>query len=259
MAVLLHVTDLHLTGDGSQPYGLCPRERLQRFVARVNDEFAYADAVVCTGDLTHAAQPASYDELQTCLAGSSVPWQITIGNHDSRPMFLERFAAHGQGGFAQSYRRLAGVDLCLLDTHLEDSSGGTICEARLAWLNERLADATQPVALFMHHHPSPLGIRAVDAIALERADELAAVLAPHRQRLLFIGHGHTHRTSFGQWHGIPVIGQRSLVHQASLGLRRSVRLVTSAPAFSVIEIDAGAFRVHHEDLDLGPVLERAAH
>ncbi|MBP8305804.1 MAG: metallophosphoesterase [Burkholderiaceae bacterium] len=259
MAVLLHVTDLHLTGDGSRPYGMCPRERLERFVARVNDEFAYADAVVCTGDLTHAAQSASYDELQACIAGSAVPWRITIGNHDSRPLFLERFAAHGRGGFAQSYHRLAGVDLCLVDTHLEDSASGTVCDARLAWLADSLASATQPVALFMHHHPSPLGIRAVDAIALQRADELAAVLAPHRNRLLFIGHGHTHRTCFGQWQGIPVIGQRSLVHQASLGLRRSTRLVSGTPAFSVIEIADGAFRVHHEDLDASPALARAAH
>lgn len=259
MAVLLHVTDLHLTGDGSQPYGLCPRERLERFVARVNGEFAYADAVVCTGDLTHAGESASYDELQACIADSAVPWHITIGNHDSRPMFLDRFAPHGQGGFAQSYHRLADVALCLLDTHLEGSASGTLCDARLAWLAEHLAEATRPVALFMHHHPSPLGIRAVDAMPLQRSDELAAVLAPHRDRVLFIGHGHTHRTCFGLWQNIPVIGQRSLVQQASLGLRRSARLVGGAPAFSVIELNGGAFRIHHEDLDLSPVLERVAH
>ena len=259
MAVLLHVTDLHLTGDGSRPYGMCPRERLERFVSRVNDEFAYADAVVCTGDLTHAGLAASYHELQACIAGSVVPWHITIGNHDSRPMFLEHFSDQGHRGFAQSHLRLAGLDVCLLDTHLEDSASGTLCEARLAWLTERLAGAAQPVALFMHHHPGPIGIRAVDAMPLQRADALAAVLAPHRERLLFIAHGHTHRTCFGQWQGIPVIGQRSLVQQASLGLRRSARLVEGAPAFSVIETTDGAFRVHHEDLDAGAPLARAAH
>ncbi len=81
--------------------------------------------------------------------------------------------------------------------------------------------------------------------------ERRAVLAPHRDRLLFIGHGRSHRTCFGQWLGIPVIGQRSLVQQASLGLRRNTRLVEGTPAFSVIEIEGEGLWIHHETLDGG--------
>ena len=88
---------------------------------------------------------------------------------------------------------------------------GTIAR-RAAWLLAQLEQLLGPIWIFMHHNPVAIGIAPMDKIMLLDADRLAAVVAPHRDKIRHIFHGHCHLPLAGSLHGIPLSAPRGTNH-----------------------------------------------
>lgn len=199
------LSDLHIVPEGETSLGLDTTERLTQGIAAINARHADADLVVIAGDLADHGDRASYVRLQETLAGLTVPVEITIGNHDDRPVFLDVFGEGHAGatGFVDKVIDRKGYRIVLLDSAIEHGrDDGRLEPEQLDWLADRLDEAAdRPVIVILHHHANPLRT-AVDSIILQNGEEFAEVLGGHPDVRQVIA-GHVHYTSTAIWRGIP--------------------------------------------------------
>jgi 3',5'-cyclic AMP phosphodiesterase CpdA len=253
----LHLTDLHVTPAGAPPlYGRDPGARLAAAVADIAarhgaDNAAPAAFAVVTGDLTHNGDAEAYDRLRKLLAGLPCPTHLMLGNHDERDAFRSAFpeAPIDPNGFVQQAVSTHAGRCLMLDTKIPGTHAGGLCAQRLDWLADRLAEDDAPVFLFLHHPPYRVGITAMDAIPLRDADALWEVLAPHRQRIRHLFHGHLHRPIAGSWRGIPASSLRGMSHQVALDFadRATTPGSHEPPAYALVRVTAQDVVVHSHD------------
>jgi 3',5'-cyclic AMP phosphodiesterase CpdA len=255
----LHLTDLHLVEPGEMLYGLDPAARLRQAVASMAERHgprsaAPAAFAVATGDLTHFGTPAAYALLREILGALPFPCHLLLGNHDERAPFRAAFpeAPVDPAGFVHHAFPTQVGRFLLLDTKVAGTHAGELGPLRLDWLAEQLSLDAEPVFLFLHHPPMPVGIAGMDAIPLRDAGALWRVLAPHRQRIRHLFHGHLHRPIHGSWHGIPFASLRGTSHQVALDLSASTLVPGShePPAYAVVQVNAEDVVIHvHDFLD----------
>lgn len=252
---VVHLSDLHLTRDGSPLYGRTPLARLGQAVERILAVDADAAFCLLTGDLADAGGDGAYAALATALARLPMPCHLLPGNHDERAALRRAFPAlpdDGSGFIQQSLATPAGRFL-LLDTLRDGKPWGLLCPARLAWLAAELAASSdEPLFIAMHHPPLATGIPSMDRFMLRGVDELWNVIAPHRGRIRHLFLGHLHRPIGGSWHGIPFSFVASPNHQVALDLATAADDVPGClepSGYGVILIDDATIAVHHRPLE----------
>jgi len=202
---LVVLSDLHIVPEGETSLGLDTTERLHHGIGAINRRHGDADLVVIAGDLADHGDRVSYLRLQKSLAALRVPVEITIGNHDDRPVFLDVFGQDFAActGFIDKVIDIKGYRIVLLDSAITHGRhDGRLEPEQLDWLSEQLASAEdRPVIVILHHHANPLRT-SVDSIILENGAAFAEVLRTHPDVRQVIA-GHVHYTSTAIWKGIP--------------------------------------------------------
>jgi 3',5'-cyclic AMP phosphodiesterase CpdA len=252
----IHLTDTHLARPGLRLYGLDPRARLDAAIADINAHHADAAFAVVTGDLTHWGEPEAYANFAQGMAALKLPYVAMVGNHDRRVACLDGLEAapRDPNGYVQGTRQTSHGLFVFLDTLDETSHAGEMCGKRLGWLAETLAaaPADMPFLVFMHHPPFPVGVRAMDEIALKQASEFAEVIAPYRARIRHLFFGHVHRPISGSYGTIPFSTLRGTNHQVWFELDAAAPHLAShePPAYSVVLVERDMLVVHtHDFLD----------
>ncbi len=249
----IHLTDTHFARPGQKLYGLDPRARLDAAIADINTHHSDAEFAVVTGDLTHWGEPEAYANFAEAMAGLKIPSIAMVGNHDKRVACLDglRIAPRDANGFVQGTRATPHGLFVFLDTLDEASHAGEMCAKRLGWLGEKLAAAPSdmPFVVFMHHPPFPVGVHAMDEIALKQSADFAEVIAPYRARIRHIFFGHVHRPISGSYGKIPFSTLRGTNHQVWFELDASAPHLAShePPAYGVVLIDEENLVVHSHD------------
>jgi 3',5'-cyclic-AMP phosphodiesterase len=255
----IHLTDTHLVCPGLRLYGLDPRARLDAAIADINTHHSDAAFAVVTGDLTHWGEAEAYANFADAMAALEMPHIAMVGNHDRRQTCIEALetAPRDANGFVQGTRRTAHGLCIFLDTLDETSHAGEMCAKRLGWLAQTLAAAPldMPFLLFMHHPPFPVGIHAMDEIALRESGAFAEVIAPYRARIRHLFFGHVHRPISGSYGKIPFSTLRGTNHQVAFELDPAgEHLASHEPAaYSVALVERETLVVHNHDyLDASP-------
>jgi 3',5'-cyclic AMP phosphodiesterase CpdA len=249
----IHITDTHLAGPGLKLYGLDPRARLDAAIADINQHHSDAAFAVVTGDLTHWGEPKAYADFAAAMAALKFPYIAMVGNHDRRVACLDglKAAPRDPNGFVQGTRTTEHGMFVFLDTLDETSHAGEMCTRRFDWLAATLASAQDDTqfVVFMHHPPFPVGVHAMDDIALKQRDEFAEVIAPYRARIRHLFFGHVHRPIFGSYGKIPFSTLRGTNHQVWFELDDSAPHLAShePPAYGVVLIDHENLVVHSHD------------
>jgi 3',5'-cyclic AMP phosphodiesterase CpdA len=209
---------------------------------------------VVTGDLTHWGEPESYANFAEAMAALKIPYIAMVGNHDKRVACLDglKAAPRDPNGFVQGTRTTEHGQFVFLDTLDETSHAGEMCAKRLDWLASTLdaAPADMPFVVFMHHPPFPVGVHAMDEIALKQSSEFAEVIAPYRSRIRHLFFGHVHRPIFGSYGKIPFSTLRGTNHQVwfELDATATDHLAShEPPAYGVVLIDDQNLIVHSHD------------
>jgi 3',5'-cyclic AMP phosphodiesterase CpdA len=261
----IHLTDTHLAGPGHKLYGLDPRARLDAAIADINRHHSDASFAVVTGDLTHWGEAEAYGNFADAMAALKIPYIAMVGNHDLRQVCLEtlRAAPRDSNGFVQGTRQTEHGLFVFLDTLDETSHAGEMCAKRLDWLADRLAAAPADMSfvMFMHHPPFPVGIEAMDKIALKQSEEFADVIEPYRARIRHLFFGHVHRPISGSYGNIPFSTLRGTNHQVWFELDPEAEHLAShePPAYGVVLVDRQTLVVHsHDFLDESPRFPFAA-
>ncbi len=211
----LHFTDIHLTPSGET---IRDRDPAQSFAAALNHAAAHhpdADFAVITGDLANWGETAAYAVLRDQIAAAPWPVRLVLGNHDNRDRFLEVFPDHPRdaNGFVQYVFDSVQGPMIVLDTVEPGTHAGRLCDRRLGWLAERLSEIDRPAMLFMHHHPVPSHLPAMDVIGLMEAQPFRDLVGAQRERIRHIFFGHCHLVLTGSLAGVPVTSLRGTNHQ----------------------------------------------
>ncbi|MCJ8337421.1 MAG: phosphodiesterase [Pseudomonadales bacterium] len=253
MLKMIHLTDTHLVEKGKRLFGLDPHARLKLAIEDINRSHKDANCAFITGDLTNWGTPEEYTALADALSKLQVPLHLLLGNHDNRENFKAAFPniACDVNGYVQSSVDTDQGRLIFLDSLMEGTSSGWLCEDRLKWLENQLSDAAAAIYLFMHHPPFDVGIPYLDKIGLVQKEEFENTITPYKSRIRQIFFGHVHRPIHGEWLGIPFSTLRGTNHQVWLNMPfqedHQLEYSYEAPCYGVVLIDAQKTLIHtHE-------------
>lgn len=252
---IIHVTDPHVRPPGQHIYGVDSGARLEAVIADINERHGDADLVAITGDLTHHGEPDAYARVADLLRALRVPYRLMLGNHDRRPAFRAAFPDHpvDGNGFVQCCIDAPGRigRLLFLDTHEAGRIGGHLCDARLAWLQARLAEARdRPVVIFQHHPPLPVSAPHFDNICMATPEPYLAALRAHPGgvRHIFLGHIHVPLTGVFPG-GLPFTAGRGCSHQMVLDFRNpDAPWAAGAANYNIVLLGDDELYIHNFDL-----------
>lgn len=230
MARLLHLSDLHVVAPGARASGVLDTgallaQAVEALLARAA-ALGPLDAVLITGDISDDASPESYALARAELARFGLPLLVIPGNHDGRAALHAAFgdaAGPGADGPLDWAVDIAGARIIGLDTLVEGQGGGRLQPESLAFLARSLPGALprapdQACVVALHHPPLRTGIAFMDAIGLENAQALEAVLAASAGPVLVVA-GHVHGVYLGRLGPHPVITAPSLCSGFALDRR----------------------------------------
>jgi 3',5'-cyclic AMP phosphodiesterase CpdA len=232
--LIAQISDLHLRADGSPLIGgVDTVAALNACVEHVNGLAPRPDVVLATGDLVDEGRPEDFAALRRAFDRLEMPVHVIPGNHDDRNGLRDAFADTGSlpadGEFLHYTVETLPVRLIGLDTITPGECGGRMCEARLGWLDDRLAEQPdRPTLVFMHHPPFATGIGFMDDPAFDGAAQLERVVRAHPQVRQIVC-GHIHRAIHTHWAGTAAAVAPSIVFQMALELR------DGAPSACVLE------------------------
>jgi Icc protein len=210
-------------------------------------------AVLVSGDLTEHGSASEYERVRELLSALTMPVHVLAGNHDDRVAMRKSFPLPLAVADAASddYRyvtRCGPLRLIGCDTTRPGRADGEFDANRLAWLEARISeDRDAPTIVAMHHLPLPIGIPAMDALGLPRADRVAIdeliAAYPHVGAIVT---GHVHRAVVGTLGGCAVFACPSTHLQLVLDLREPSRvtLAPAPPAFGLHVAVAGELVSH---------------
>ena len=239
--VIAQLSDLHIREPGRLTYRrIDTAPYLQQAVATLLGLPQRPDAVLITGDLTDFGRAEEYRHLATLLEPLSMPVYLMPGNHDDRAELRRGFPDHrylGTGEFVSFSVDVGEIRLIALDTTTPGQPHGTLCAARLGWLEAELERSPDgPIIVAMHHPPFRSLIAAMDRQGLlEGGPELERIVQRHRnvERVVC---GHLHRSIDVRFGGSIASTAPSSAHQLELDMS------PEAPAEWTLE--PPGFRLH---------------
>ena len=162
-----------------------------------------------------------------------------LGNHDSRQSsnIRKQFAAFYPGTYYSfDYK---GIHFCALDPYPNmNSAAPSLDTDQLDWLKadlDKLVPET-PVIIVMHIRPVyDEAIERSSRLDPESGNALAAIVAD--KNILAFFHGHGHRTSIQDWHGIPVVSPAGFAYYRN-GCKNG------HPSLGVVQITDSTFSIY---------------
>jgi 3',5'-cyclic AMP phosphodiesterase CpdA len=232
--LIAQISDTHIAGWGKKAYGIAPTaENLANCVNDINQLIPKPDLVLVTGDISNTGFEEELEQAATLLNKLDIPYYVIPGNHDDRPalksVFDKQSCPTDSAEFINYVIDEFEVRLIAMDSTHQGESGGQLCDARLAWLEEQLAeDKQKPTIIFMHHPPVKVGVIEADIDGFVGADKLACIIKNYSniERIIC---GHIHLQTHTRWHGTVV------TTAPSVGMELVLDLTMKKPSQFVLE------------------------
>jgi 3',5'-cyclic-AMP phosphodiesterase len=261
--VLLHLSDTHLIAGEQRLYGAVEADaRLRELLERIESARISPSALVVTGDLVDAGEPAAYRKLRALFGpfaarlGCEVVW--VMGNHDDRAAMRQHLLSEPASGESLDRVHLVnGLRIVALDTSVPGHHYGEVTDAQLAWLARVLDDpAPFGTVLAVHHPPLPAVADLAVTVELREQHRLAEVLAGTDVRAILAGH--LHYSTFGTFAGIPVSVASSTCYTQDLAFEQhATRGRDAAQAFSLVHVYPDTVVHSVVPVDTGPTVGEA--
>ncbi len=212
---IIQITDLHLQAHPEEGLGWCPHcddldttETLSTVLDDIQVNEPCFDALVVTGDIAQKGEAEAYRRFVRLLQDEGSPVYCLPGNHDDR----QQLSAALDGDVVSMPRFIIKKDwlLLFLDTSRRGVDQGEISTIQLGWIKAMVEKFPQHhAALFIHHHPLPVGSEWLDTHhGMIGADAALAQLDTLPQ-LKTIVCGHIHQQLDRQHGNIRVLGTPS--------------------------------------------------
>ncbi|WP_343317837.1 metallophosphoesterase [Arthrobacter sp. TMP15] len=224
---ILHLSDTHLTGDGTLHGGVVDTVAAYRWTLGAFKNAGPLDLVVISGDASDDGSPASYNTLRSLTQDFAqrhgAVAVYAMGNHDQRGGFREVLGS-GHPNSTQNYPAVAseasteceasteggvspageaspifgvsmvsGFRIITLDSSVPGRTHGYLDITQLQWLRSVLAtDSGYGTVVIVHHPPVEPVTPLHRGIELINADELAHALEGSDTVAILSGHYHHH-------------------------------------------------------------------
>ncbi len=234
--VFLVVADTHMRLPGLPDDGRYNNQKnvdnLNELVRIVNEELAHAHFLAVSGDVVGALfslDPEEYfegaytpaNEFKAVMDNMSIPWQISLGNHDYQENFTwEGITAPNPHDIEAIWKKVVGMDPyygfvyrgtrflflnsvrgdlywdpCILSSE-ESGCKGSFDVGQIEWLSEQLSNP-EPVFMFFHHpvHTDSwykVWSAAGGSFMVDPQDDFYLLALEHASKIkaIFVGHGH---------------------------------------------------------------------
>ncbi len=250
---LIVMSDIHLLPKGEVKRGLDTAPRFEKAIQSANTLHEDADLCVFAGDITEKSDVGAYALFDEIRSANDLEQRVMLGNHDDRNVYLQ----HAQNpmldenNFVQGYDDIKGHRILMLDSSEPGVLRSGLCEKRLLWTAERLAEAKAlglKVIILIHHNPCALQM-PVDTYRLAEPEKLLKVLHESGADIIQILAGHCHISTAGSWGGYPcatIAGNQHSVEPFLRG-RTGQQECYEAPAhYAVIMSDGLNCAVHFQ-------------
>ena len=208
MVKVLQLSDTHLQADRSTLlHGLSTQESLEKLLEKTKPKIENVDAIILSGDVSQDRSSESYVNIVKTLEAFKKPVYWFAGNHDD-PLIMHDTLQQFNNFHPLDSLTLGLWQFLVLDTVLEGSNAGYLVEN-----NETLILENTFCALFMHHHPTSVGVESIDKYKLQNPETLEKFLSQQKKLPAVIITGHVHgayQTSFAT---IPVISSPATCFQ----------------------------------------------
>jgi len=238
---ILHVSDLHLRGDGRLSFRVVDTQAClvtaARHLAKLGQK---PDCMVITGDLADSGDAGAYKILYETFHQFEAPVYAIPGNHDRRDRMRENLPGWCPTDPAIAPHICYTVDLgtarlVMLDTMQPGSHSGHFTPRVAEWLATILREKPEaPTLLFMHHPPFLTGMGAMDE-PFENLDAFASLVRQYPNLRLCCGH--MHRPIATVWQGLAAVSAPALSMQIELDLSE-----TGGDAF---RMETPGYLLHH--------------
>ena len=198
---LIQLTDSHIGEQREHRLaGVCTYDTLRQVLADIATKPVVPDMLMVTGDVAAFGKHKAYQLFAEQIRFVEIPYAWLPGNHDDFLVMQESIASAPYWPLLEfgSWRVLS------LNTAVRGQVGGTLGEEELDFLAGTLSrEAEQPVILFMHHPPIPVGCEWLDQQRLSDADKLERIIRGAKNvRAIFCGH--VHQATETAWAGTTV-------------------------------------------------------
>lgn len=200
MTRILQITDTHIVCPPLKVSGVLDTLSLfENAIAKIEQDLAKlgkVDAILVTGDISDNGDLDSYLAFKSVISRLGIPYFVLPGNHDLRASMHQCFddlspAISEEINWIKTFPDL---DIIGLDTVIPGQSGGKLSSSGLTFLAQALQrHPEKPALIAMHHPPFESGIRFIDAIGLEGAQEMAEILEQSARDIRIIC-GHLHNS-----------------------------------------------------------------
>ena len=238
--LIVQISDLHIVEKGQKTLGIAPMaQNLQKCVAHINQLNPKPDLVLATGDITNDTSLEQAQYARQLLDQLNCPYFIIPGNHDNRQVLLDVFGESICPGNVDGMINYVLEDYPIrmigIDSTKPKTVGGDMCQKRLQWLDDRLAEDTQkPTIIFMHHPPIKVGVLEADFDGFAGADMLGEIIEKHTniERIIC---GHIHLPTHTKWHGTIISTAPSMGMQLGLDLtmEKASEFILEAPGYQL--------------------------
>jgi Icc protein len=258
---LVHLSDSHLTGDGSLHQGsvdtLAALDRVLAEAARIEG----ARLLVGSGDLSDDGSTASYALLRGRLeswaaqraeatGGPALAVVLVPGNHDLRAGFVDELGDGHLGGDRDRAgavpqpdpgRPVDGVSVVdgwrvvTLDSSVPGAGYGLLRPEQLDSLRDLLAEpAPRGTVVVLHHPPLPAPTTLHESLALQAPEALAAVIEGTDVRVVLAGHYHRHVA--GSTAGVPVLVAPAVANETDVSAPHGTERAVRGSGFLVVDL-----------------------
>ena len=256
---LAQLSDPHVQSPSEHRlFGENTLQCLHNAVRSVNALQPRPDCVVITGDLANDREEASYRLVKTAIDRLEVPFYLAPGNHDAWAPFRRVLLEETPPSTDPICYRFdhSGYGFVVLDSLDEGKGTGWIDDPQLQWLDDILkANPSQDTTILLHHPPVQVGVEWMDALGLQEATRLTAILERHPQvgRVLC---GHVHHPFHIQRRGISYLTAPSVSFQLrkcplkGMSSDDPMRLHRKkAPSFRVVDLDGDGWSTFLQTID----------
>lgn len=235
---LVHLSDSHLTGDGSPHQGVVDTTAALDRVLADASRVEGVRLLIGSGDLSDDGSTASYRLLRHRLDSWAGPRGAAValvpGNHDQRPGFAEVFGGEPSGPLD----RLLEVDgwrVIGLDTSVPGAGYGELRPSQLDLLRELLATpAPRGTVLVLHHPPLAAPTTLHEALALQDPEALADIVRGTDVRVILAGHYHHHIV--GRLGGVPVLVAPGVANDTDVSAAPGTERAVRGSGFLVVDV-----------------------
>ena len=221
--LIAQITDLHIGFDRGNPHEINVR-RLNMAIDQLRDMNPRPSLLIVSGDLVEYPDDLdAYQHMRALVGRWEGPTLWAVGNHDDRDHFRTVLpdVPNDANGFVQYEVDHGALRFLVLDTLDPGRHGGMLCEQRIGWLSDRLAERRdEPTVIVLHHPPVDTGIGWMSALSSEGwVQRLHASIEPASNIVAMIA-GHVHRPIAASFAGKPLTVCASTAPWLALDLDR---------------------------------------